>query len=235
MTSADQGSLDNDKDRRSARGNALIAAGAPIAAAVVTLVGTLVSLHFSPSGVASLVAPNAAVTATVVQTVLRTVTAQPIVTTEPPASPGPTPATGGAMAYLADMQDAITDSHGTAGPGGFKINGTSYLHSIGVEVWQPSYTAWSEYTLDGSYRRFEATLGLRDELATDSSVEFVVYGNGKALYRKTVKYTQQVKMAVDITGLVKLRLSATRVNGDNRANDRGAVFGDAVLTNEPPS
>ncbi|GIH93409.1 NPCBM/NEW2 domain-containing protein [Planobispora siamensis] len=239
-------STENEKNRAHSRGNVWITSATALVTAALTLAGTLAGIYFSPSDLAGRVAPNAAVTSTAVRSVFHTVTATATVTATPEEATEPTVAepgaaepsggaegdgtTAGAPVHLAELKDAVTARQGSSGPGAHKVNGHSYLHGIGMEIWSADYTAWAEYTLDGSYRTFSATLGLNDELATDSSAEFVISGNGRVLYRKTVKYTQQVKADVDVTGLVKLRLAVTRVGGKTDDHLRGAVFGDATLS-----
>lgn len=183
---------------------------------IVCALIALAGVYFAPAGVAEKIAPNAAVTVT--QTV--TVSANP--------TDSGTPGTG-APVYLADEADLITASQGSYGPGAYAINGTSYLHSFGLEIYSSSYTAWTEYTLDGTYRTFTATLGLNDELATDSAAEFVISGSAGPLLRKTVKLTEKAPISVNITGMVKLRIAVTRVSGETDSHVRGAVFGDAAL------
>ncbi|GII05029.1 NPCBM/NEW2 domain-containing protein [Planobispora takensis] len=234
-------STENERNRAHSRGNVWITSATALVTAALTLAGTIAGIYFSPRDVAGRVAPNAAVTATAVRSVFHTVTATATVTATPaeaaePATAEPSGGTGGdgtaggASVHLAELKDAVTARQGSSGAGAYKVNGHSYLHSIGMEIWSAGYTSWAEYTLDGSYRTFSTTLGLNDELATDSSVEFVISGNGRVLYRKTVKYTQRVKADVDVTGLVKLRLAVARVGGKTDAHLGGAVFGDATLS-----
>ncbi|MFG1941519.1 NPCBM/NEW2 domain-containing protein [Nonomuraea sp. NPDC048826] len=209
------------RDRRHARGNTLIAAGASVLSALVALGGTLATIYFSPRDVAEQFAPNAATTTTVTHTIRQTVTA-------PAPNPvTPEPGTGDSD-HLAEMER--TAAYGTARTGTFPINGTPFTQSVALGVSAPSYTSFREYTLDGTYRNFTATLGLNDELRTDASVEFVISGNGKVLHRQTVKYTQRADVSLDVTGLVKLRVEATRVTGRPDDHSAGAVYGSATLT-----
>jgi hypothetical protein len=229
VTAANQDRIDKDKDHKHARGNVWITSSATIATAVLTLIGTLAGIYLSPKIVAEKIAPNAAVTTTVTTTVQQTVQAIPLDTVQPTVTPTVDPSPG-APIYLTDLKDDVTDSYGNSGSGAFKINGNPYIRSVAGEIWSPNYTVWAEYTLDGSYRTFKATLGLNDEVATDSAAEFVISGNGKILFKETVQYTQEVKMTVNVSDLVKLRIAVTRVGGKPASHPRGAVFGDATLS-----
>ncbi|WP_248965032.1 NPCBM/NEW2 domain-containing protein [Sphaerisporangium perillae] len=225
---------EREAQRRHARGNAWISFGAPVLTALITLVGTLAGLFFAPTGIARTIAPNAAVTETVTHTVTSTVTATPAVTiTVTPDSEVTTePASGtvGSAVYLGDLSDKVTAYQGGYGHGSYSINGHDYVHSVGLEVGSVGYTRWVEYTIDGSYTTFKGDLGLNDELATDSVVEFAIYGNGKLLKKLSVRYAKPVPVTVPISGLVKLRIAATRTSGGTGNGSEGAVFGDASLT-----
>ncbi len=231
MKSAD--STEKQAERRHARGNLWITSWTTIVTASLTLAGTLATLHVAPGDIARKVAPKAEVTQTVVRTVMATVTATATATVTSAAEPETTDTpTSGAVAssvYLADLDDQVTGSHNGYSKGSYAVNGHEYAHSVALFSGSVGVTSWVEYTVDGSYSSLKATLGLNDEISTESTAEFAVYGNGKLLKKVGLRYARQVTVSVPVAGLVKLRIATTRTGGGDWRN-QGAVFGDALLS-----
>ncbi|MEN3541062.1 NPCBM/NEW2 domain-containing protein [Microbispora sp. ZYX-F-249] len=213
-----------------------IASWTTVVTSLITLIGTLATLHSAPDDLVRKVVPNAEVTQTVTQTAVHTVTARATVTvtttpglSEPPTDT-PTSGVTDSTVYLADLSDQITDYRGNHDSGSYAINGHDYPHSVALSSYGVGTTSWAEYTLNGSYSFFRARLGLNDVMSTDSVSEFAVYGNGRLLKRVRVSYAGQMALEVPVKGLVKLRIAATRTAGGDGGALRGAVFGDALLS-----
>ncbi|ETK36605.1 hypothetical protein MPTA5024_07990 [Microbispora sp. ATCC PTA-5024] len=213
-----------------------IASWTTVVTSLITLVGTLATLHAAPDDLVRKVVPNAEVTHTVTQTAVQTVTARATVTFTPTPdlseapTDGPTSGVTDSTVYLADLGDQITDYQGNYGSGSYAINGHDYPHSVALSSYGVGTTSWVEYTLNGSYSFLRASLGLNDVMSTDSVSEFAIYGNGKLLKRVRVAYARQLAVQLSVKGLVKLRIAATRTAGSDGGALRGAVFGDALLS-----
>ncbi|GIH24436.1 hypothetical protein Aph01nite_27460 [Acrocarpospora phusangensis] len=187
-------------------------------------------------------APTVTVTATATETMIvsPSISPSPAVIAPLPGETTPAPAataTGddvasagplGSSDYLTSLD--MSEYNGQADYDALPVNGQSFLHSVGLGVYDIGSTHWAEYTVDGRYKTLVATLGVNDVMSTDTVVEFTVLGNGRELEKKRVKYAQQVKISVPVEGNVKLRIAATRVGGEGSRSAVGAVWGDASLT-----
>jgi hypothetical protein len=101
------------------------------------------------------------------------------------------------------------------------VNGRTYHRNVVIEGWDNFLCDWRsaysqiEYNLGRKYRRFTATIGLRDDTPTNRSVRFDVYGDGPTpLKSKTVKFGESFPIKVDVTNVLRLKLRVTYVSGD---------------------
>ncbi len=126
--------------------------------------------------------------------------------------------------YLAAAKDKSVSGNG------MKIGGVSYAKGVGVH-------SASEllYTLDGSYTRFTAAVGIDDSVGNgsgDGSSQFMVYADGVLKFTSTRRDGSQAAelIDVDITGAKTLRLVTNTGGraGDNDYRDH-ADWADAKL------
>jgi hypothetical protein len=156
----------------------------------------------------------------------------------PVPPPSPTPALAGPITYVSDMKfEVVTNGWGpveTDTSNGEKaqgdghpitIDGRSFARGLGAH-------APSTVTVDlaGRCTRFEADVGVDDEVGDAGSVQFQVWGDGKKLYDSgVVRGTQGPAGAyADVTGVTSMKLEVLD-GGDGVDNDH-ADWGNARLT-----
>ena len=78
------------------------------------------------------------------------------------------------------------------------------LYSKGLYAHSPSrYT----FALDGKWKRFTATIGLRDGAHEQGSAGFIVRGDGRELYRSvTLRVNASARVKLDVSGINELEL-----------------------------
>jgi alpha-galactosidase len=110
------------------------------------------------------------------------------------------------------------------GGGPLSIRGEKFLHGVGTHA-----TSKFRVKLNGVARRFTARVGVDDSAGGQGSVEFIVAGDGKTLWRSGVlKGGDPAKaVEVDLTGVNTLVLRATD-GGDGESNDH-ADWADAKI------
>ncbi len=96
-----------------------------------------------------------------------------------------------------------------------KIAGKSYQHGVGTHP-----PGSIRVLLDGGSARFTAMVGIDDEVGTAGTAEFIIYGDGKQLFKSPVMRGGQAPHSVDIDvrGVKKLDLVVT-VAGDGFGHD----------------
>lgn len=109
--------------------------------------------------------------------------------------------------------DAKVDQGVAGSPLG--IGGRKYSHGVGTHS-----TSKLRVNLDGRSTRFTAEVGVDDGAGKQGSVEFIISGDGKILWRSGVITGGQaaVPVAVDLAGVKILTLSVTD-GGDGTSND----------------
>ncbi len=158
------------------------------------------------------------------------------VTTPGPGNPPsrPTAAQGNVDRFLTDL--TVIESDGGVETGSGSISGTKLPHSIMLRArfYEPTNVARAEYDLGRHYRRFQAAVGLSDDAISSSVYQIEIYGDGRRMASQTVRLGNSVPIDLDITGILRLRLSITRVEGDIRngccSYKSTSVFGDARIT-----
>jgi len=84
------------------------------------------------------------------------------------------------------------------------------------------------FPLDGKWKSFSATIGLRDGATDQGSAVFGVVGDGKELYRsKIMRPGQKDSLRVEITGMRQLELHADGGEGHN--HNSWAIWADPLL------
>ncbi|NQU26083.1 MAG: NPCBM/NEW2 domain-containing protein [Candidatus Nealsonbacteria bacterium] len=99
--------------------------------------------------------------------------------------------------------------------GPLKIAGKSYQHGVGTHP-----PGAIRVALDGGSTRFTALVGIDDEVGQAGTAEFLVFGDGKQLFKSPVMRGGQPphKVDVDVRGVKKLDLVVT-VAGDGFGHD----------------
>jgi hypothetical protein len=96
------------------------------------------------------------------------------------------------------------------------------IFEFGIGSHAPSKLVWN---INGAYKKFHSFIGLDDESACGNGAIWVVYGDGKQLYRSRVLTSREVDyLSIDISGINALELE-TLDNGDkdcDHANWAGA-------------
>lgn len=117
-----------------------------------------------------------------------------------------------------------------------KIGGVQFPKSVG-NAYSLSKEIWADYNLSYQCRRFEATLGVRDESPSGSVVGFSTTLDSVRVAHGTVALGQRKPFSMDVSGAFRVRLHHVNSSAKN-VNDyhiRG-VWGDAkVLCLSNPS
>jgi len=107
-----------------------------------------------------------------------------------------------------------------------QMGGQKFEHGLGVHA--PCVALLSLY---GKTEKFHAVVGVNDTGAgKEGSVEFIVTGDGKTLFRSGVMKNGETPKAIDLAlpGVKRLKLEVT-IGGDNNYSDH-ANWADAVFT-----
>ncbi|WP_291378314.1 PASTA domain-containing protein [Demequina sp.] len=127
--------------------------------------------------------------------------------------------------FLADMRPV----EGSIGSGPASVSGVTYTRSVTYRLYydDPSQAG---FDLGRDYREFRTTLGASDESPSDVSIKFEIYGDGRLLHDSTLSFGASEAVSVDVTGVLRLELRATRVAGSGRPY---SVFADARILGSP--
>jgi len=125
----------------------------------------------------------------------------------------------------------VSTVEGEASTGPASISGTTYTRSVSLGLGGSSGSQRSAgYDLSRAYRRFRATVGLTDSADAHVQVKIEVLGDGRSLFSQTVGLGQAVPVDVDVTGVLRLTLSATVVTSSSSCCAGSvAAFGDAAI------
>jgi hypothetical protein len=110
------------------------------------------------------------------------------------------------------------------------IAGRRFTDSTGFWVGCEGKAATATYQLDGEWRRLTAVGGLDVTAPADIVAKLVIEVDGKAALTDTVSRDRSVPIALDLTGVCRLTVSAERTKGScgNATRPYGAL-GDAVV------
>jgi serine/threonine-protein kinase len=137
--------------------------------------------------------------------------------------------------YLADLRPVNGNSWSNDNRPG-NIAGKSYLHTVSKDVSACSDTGAIEYNVSKGYRRFVSSAGMDDNSGDAGlKVQFEVFGDGRKLKSVTLELGKAAPIDVDVSGVLRLRLSWQVVNPDCRNTVGGDVFdlGEAKLLGLP--
>jgi hypothetical protein len=117
-------------------------------------------------------------------------------------------------ALLSDLEPVVGEGWDAARD--LNVDGTSYTH--GIESSHIGYCGSNapgiertvEYSIDRAYGRFEAVAGLSEESAPDLPVKLEVFGDGRPLWSQTLLVGRPQPIDIDVTGILRLRLVATK-------------------------
>jgi NPCBM/NEW2 domain len=137
-------------------------------------------------------------------------------------SQSPSPSPSATSAYLADL----TPVKGDAATGNSTVNGRDFVSSISNEL-NPG-PAEVSYDLGRSWQHLQATVGLEDDAPENAKVQFRVFADGRSVYSRILGLGQTKSIALDVTGVLRLRLVMTLLS--DYAGPVTAVWGNAGLT-----
>jgi hypothetical protein len=148
-------------------------------------------------------------------------TATASVTSESP-SPTSTSITTSAAEplYLSDLSSLT----GAPYNGEADVNGEYFPRS--VQVYLNPGPQEVEYDLGRDWQRLQATVGMRDDSASDAQVRIEMFGDNNLLYSHVFGLGQSEPVDVDVSNVLRLRLVATLAEGGSGAT---AALGDARL------
>ncbi|WP_250280550.1 protein kinase domain-containing protein [Frankia sp. CiP1_Cm_nod2] len=132
-----------------------------------------------------------------------------------------------ALVYLSDVRAVAGDPS----TGSKTVNGKTYPHSLYTCTRRSSSF---EFDLGRHYRTFQATAGIADD-AWDSSIRILyeVFVDGSPAYRKDIGFGESVPISLDLTGVLRLKLTQTFVSGNKNGSCDYNVWGDARLLGVP--
>jgi hypothetical protein len=126
--------------------------------------------------------------------------------------------------YLADTSPVA----GESGTGAATVNGKAYAHSVTMDLTRWITDGAAEYDLGRKYRRLKATVGVTDDSSSSTRVTFEVFADGRKIAAETVGLGAAQQIDADLTGVLRLKITATRSDGDGTA-----VWGDAAILGVP--
>jgi len=144
----------------------------------------------------------------------------------------------GDVAFLSDMEPTfvrngmgpmeVDSSVGgrQAGDGAtMSVGGTTFQQGLGV-----ASNADVRYALNGDFVRFQATIGIDDEVGDRGMVRFQVFADGQKIYQsgKVTGASDPIDLDLDVTGAQQLRLVVHNA-GQGKKFDH-ADFADARVT-----
>ena len=134
---------------------------------------------------------------------------------------------GPAATYLSEQSDVDRSSSHLWPTESARIDTIDHARSI-VTPRLSSDTRWIEYDLNRNYEEFRATIGVRDDVTADSRIQFDVIVDGQVAVSQQLGLGTSSDIAVDVSGALRVRLQATRLDG---SQPRG-VFGNARALEE---
>lgn len=116
------------------------------------------------------------------------------------------------VTYLSDLQPVAQQANeyttGTA-----STNGEPYTHAVTIGASRYAQTASAEYDLSRDYRRLVGLIGLGDRAVSGTAYKVEIYGDGRQLFSEDVVLGQTKPVDLDISDVLRLEVTATRVSG----------------------
>lgn len=136
--------------------------------------------------------------------------------------------------YLSDLQTVSQVGVNNFQTGAAKTNGTTYSHAVrSGTVNYSTQNATIEYDLSRQYRRLVADLGLLDTSSSDASYKVEIYGDNRRLYADSLTLGTAKPLKLDVTKILRLRISISGGNGIANPGESGVVLGDARVQGLP--
>ncbi|MEU4565162.1 protein kinase [Micromonospora sp. NPDC023956] len=118
-------------------------------------------------------------------------------------------------------------------PGTFRLAGRDYPDSLAADCGFSDSTSVTEYSLDGGYRRFTATVGITADPGTSAHGTFRAKVDGKLVGSWVVTRDQVGSVDLDLTGARTLVLESVDKRGVLYCDVGLFVWADARLVREP--
>jgi serine/threonine protein kinase len=113
------------------------------------------------------------------------------------------------------------------------LNGQNYVHAVRSYT-DCGDTASLQYDLGRHYQKFTMTAGLSDDSSSDGVLQIDVTLDGRSIFSQTSKLGTPVAVDADVSGGLRLELSASRVEPDCHWDHYGyAVWGDPEVFGAP--
>src|SRR4051794_32017895 len=127
--------------------------------------------------------------------------------------------------YLSDLPTVS----GGINTGSAEVNGTLIAKSL---IMDPTFGPDQvEYNLGRHWKHLQATVGIRDDSATNAQVRMDAFGDERPLYSQVFALGQSDQIDLDVLGVLRLRLVATLTSKPN--GQATPVWGDAKLSSTP--
>ncbi|MCW2534258.1 MAG: protein kinase [Blastococcus sp.] len=113
------------------------------------------------------------------------------------------------------------------------LSGKTYVRALmlGTDCDRPSVI---QYDLGRHYRTFATSVGLQDDSYSDGVLQLDVLIDGRSIFSGTAKLGEPLPVEVDVSGGLRLELSAARIDPGCRYDARvTAVWGDPQLKGAP--
>jgi len=115
--------------------------------------------------------------------------------------------------YLSDMTPVASEQVSGPHSGVQKSNGKSYSHGIALTPYSNAIGS-VEYDFSRQYRQLTGEVGLDDKANSSAVGKVEIYGDGRLLKEQDVPFGTTSAMDVDVTDVLRLRISISVVNGD---------------------
>lgn len=114
------------------------------------------------------------------------------------------------------------------------IAGKSYLHSLVQDLGYCDRSGDIEYNLSKGFRGLTAIAGIDDNAhSPEAKAQLEIYGDGRQLASVTVEFGKPTPLAVDVSGVLRLRLHWQLLAGPRCDSAGYLVLGEATLLGLP--
>jgi len=106
-----------------------------------------------------------------------------------------------------DSAQRIASHNWDYGTGPVTADGVTYQHAVSIfNACNYGGTWWDEWTLDGRYTRFQATLAFADDAEKGASTTYRISVDGRTLKTGLIQIGESVPVALSVNKAVQLRL-----------------------------
>jgi hypothetical protein len=128
--------------------------------------------------------------------------------------------------YLIEV-DPLSSSYGVD-VGSADVSGKTFPQSASLRVDKNSIPVNdAEYTLGGNWKRFDATIGVRDDSPAGGRLTFQVFADGASLYSQELGKGELREIRLKVAGIQTLKLEVSFTVGEYYDNYSYGVWGDA--------